>query len=92
MRHLPARAFDNGIYVVAVNQAGPNVDGLDFPGLAMVLDPLGKVTAKHIGGEGMLVADLSADHLNKVRSHRMQNFLPYRRPGVYARPVEKMQG
>lgn len=87
MRHLCARAFDNGVYVVAVNQSGENNDGLDFPGLAMVFDPLGRVTAKHSGGEGMLVADLSAEHFNKVRGHRMRYFLPHRQPAVYEKPV-----
>ncbi len=87
MRHLPARAFDNGLYVVAVNQAGSNKAGLDFPGLALVLDPLGKQVACLRDGEGMLVADLDAAHLNAIRGHRMRYFLPRRRASLYAEPV-----
>ena len=32
MRHLTARAFDNGVFVVACNQAGENGEGSSFPG------------------------------------------------------------
>jgi hypothetical protein len=31
----------------------------------------------------MLVADLTTDRINHVRSHRMRYFLPHRRPGLY---------
>ena len=84
MRHLPARAFDNGVYVVACNQTGNNQSGLNFPGLSVILDPSGRVIKKYTGGkEHMIVADLKADELKKVRGHRMRYFLPNRRPDVY---------
>jgi N-carbamoylputrescine amidase len=84
MRHLPARAFDNGLYVVACNQTGNNQSGLNFPGLSVILDPAGRVIKKNIGGkEDMIVADLKADELEKVRGHRMRYFLPNRRPELY---------
>jgi len=88
MRHLPARAFDNGVFVVACNQAGDNGAGLAFPGLAAAIGPDGRVIAAEAGGrEGLLVADLDAGRLAAVRSHPMRYFLPHRRPDMY-RPAE----
>jgi N-carbamoylputrescine amidase len=84
MRHLPARAFDNGLYVVACNQTGNNQSGLNFPGLSVILDPAGRIIKKNTGAkEGMVVADLKAEELEKVRGHRMRYFLPNRRPDLY---------
>ncbi len=84
MRHLSARAFDNGLYVIACNQTGDNQNKLKFPGLAVVLDPGGRILKKDTSGnENMLVADLKADELEKVRGHRMRYFLPNRRPDLY---------
>jgi N-carbamoylputrescine amidase len=84
MRHLPARAFDNGLYVVACNQTGNNQIGLNFPGVSVILDPAGRIIKKNTGGkEDMIVADLKADELEKVRGHRMRYFLPNRRPNLY---------
>ena len=84
MRHLPARAFDNGLYVVACNQTGDNQNGLNFPGLTVILDPAGRIITKDTGGkENLVVADLKAEELEKVRGHRMRYFLPNRRPDLY---------
>ncbi len=84
MRHLPARAFDNGLYVVACNQTGNNQSGLEFPGLAVVLDPAGRIVKKDVGGrENMITADLKAGVLKRIRGHRMRYFLPHRRPDLY---------
>ncbi len=83
MRHLPARAFDNGVFVVACNQAGDNGEGLVFPPLAVVLGPDGRVLAKQKEAEQMLVVDLLAEDLAAVRKHRMRYFLPRRRPEIY---------
>jgi N-carbamoylputrescine amidase len=84
MRHLPARAFDNSLYVVACNQTGDNQAGLDFPGLAVILDPAGRIVGKDIDGkENIIIADLKAEKLAAVRGHRMRYFLPNRRPDLY---------
>ena len=84
MRHLPARAFDNGLFVVACNQCGENSAGLQFPGTGMVISPSGEVIEKNTSGnEGMIVADLKAEDLEKVRNHKMRYFLPNRRPEMY---------
>ena len=71
---------------MACNQTGDNRNGLLFPGNAVVLSPSGEVLETLLTGEsGMLVADLAADQIRHVRSHRMRYFLPNRRPGLYRR-------
>jgi len=84
LRHLPARAFDNGLFVVACNQCGKNGQGLDFPGLALALGPAGHIMAADVSGhEGLLVLDLKKNALEGVRRHPMRYFLPNRRPELY---------
>jgi N-carbamoylputrescine amidase len=84
MRHLPARAFDNGVFIVACNQTGPNGSGLTFPGLAVILGPDGRVLAETTAGtDGLLIADLASEDLAAVRQHPMRYFLPRRRPDLY---------
>jgi len=84
MRHLPARAFDNGVFVVACNAVGDNAAGLDFPGVALVIGPDGRVLAERCAGdEGLLMADLDAHALEAVRRHPMRYFLPNRRDRLY---------
>jgi N-carbamoylputrescine amidase len=84
MRHLTARAYDNGVFVVACNQTGDNNDGLEFPGLAFALNPSGEVINEDISGdEGILIVDLTAAELVHVRENRMRYFFPNRRPELY---------
>ena len=83
-RHLPARAFDNGLFVVACNQTGGNGEGLEFPGVAVAIGPGGQILAQDISGqEGLLCVDLKRADLEAVRGHRMRYFLPNRRPDLY---------
>lgn len=84
MRHLPARAFDNGIFVAACNQVGGNGNGLEFPGIAVVIGPDGRILHQYVADqEGLLLFEFKAALLNSVRRHRMRYFLPYRRPDAY---------
>jgi len=84
MRHLPARAFDNGIYILACNQTGDNNEGLNFPGISIIIGPSGEVINKDISGqEALLIADIKAEELENIRKHRMRYFLPNRRPEIY---------
>lgn len=93
MRHLTARAFDNSLFIVACNQAGDNGKGLDFPGIAVIIGPSGEVIEKNISGkESMVVLDLKAQDLNRVREHRMRYFLPNRRPELYYGAERKDKG
>lgn len=80
MRHLPARAFDNGLFIIACNLCGDNGCGLSFPGVAVVLGPSGNIITSYAGtDEQMLVTDLTAADLDAVRGHSMRYFLPHRR-------------
>jgi N-carbamoylputrescine amidase len=84
MRHLPARAYDNGIFIVACNQTGSNGNGLRFPGNALVSDPSGNILDKKLDdSEGLLVVNLEGTALEHVRGHRMRYFLTNRRPELY---------
>lgn len=84
MRHLPARAYDNGLFVVACNQCGKNGKGLSFPGVGVVLNPAGEMIESYAGvDDHMMMVDLKAADLKKVRSHKMRYFLPNRRPEIY---------
>lgn len=84
MRHLPARAFDNALFVVACNPVGITDGGLSFPGVALVLGPDGREVAAYEGDqEHILHAELDADLLHRVRGHRMRYFLSRRRPELY---------
>lgn len=83
-RHLPARAFDNGLFIVACNQSGVSGGGLDFPGLAVAYGPDGKLIGSDLTGkEGLLITTLLSADLAHVRDHRMRYFLPQRRPQLY---------
>ncbi|HID22618.1 MAG TPA: hypothetical protein EYP14_09480 [Planctomycetaceae bacterium] len=83
-RHLPARAYDNGLFVVACNQTGDNGQGLRFPGVAMAVGPDGRaICQRRQDSEGLMIADLKCADLQRVRSHRMRFFLPHRRGDLY---------
>lgn len=85
MRHLPARAYDNAMFVIAVNPTGDNGCGLSFPGLAMVIAPDGNVLESRLADaeETMLIADLPGTMIDDIRGHRMRYFFPNRRADLY---------
>ena len=89
MRHLPARAYDNSVFIVACNQVGDNKNGLGFPGIAMAIGPSGNVIDKELtNDESMIIIDLRADDLYRVRNHQMRYFLPNQRPDLYKNHFE----
>ncbi|MFH1490214.1 MAG: nitrilase-related carbon-nitrogen hydrolase [Pseudomonadota bacterium] len=89
LRHLTGRAFDNSLFVVACNQVGTGRGPLSFPGVALILNPLGRIIKSYRGKEEkMIVADLAGDELKEVRGHRMKCFLPFRRPELYGKLTE----
>ena len=84
MRHLPARAYDNSIYVAAWNQIGENGRGLSFPGLSVVFAPSGKIVRQKIfQASGMMTVTFSEAVLKRVRENRMHYFLPNRRSDLF---------
>jgi len=91
MRHLPARAFDNGVFVVACNQVGKTEEGLSFPGVAVIFGPDGRLLAHYAGqDETLLFGDFEAGRLQDVRRHPMKYFLPKRRPEIYVNPPRQV--
>ena len=84
LRDLPARAFDNGIFIVACNQVGENGAGLLFPGVIIVLGPAGKILYQYTGNkEKMIIAGLKGSDLARIRTDTMRYFIRYRRPELY---------
>ena len=80
LRHLPARAYDNGVFLVACNQVGKPSNGFSFPGVAIVIGPDGHVISSYRGNEEkILFAELKAESLRNIRQHKMKYFLPQRR-------------
>lgn len=83
-RHLPARAYDNSVFVVACNQSGKNGKGLNFPGVALVIGPDGNILNQTLSEtEDMLFVELKGSDLRLVRKNRMHYFLPNRREDLF---------
>lgn len=79
-RHLTARAFDNAVFVAAVNQVGENGAGLKFPGISMMIGPDGFLADENIAHQNKIhtyMLDMSL--LEHIRTHKMRYFLPNRR-------------
>jgi N-carbamoylputrescine amidase len=79
MRHLPARAYDNSIFIVACNASGQNCAGLTFPALALALDPSGNLINKSYTQDELMVVDLKESAFDYVRKHEMRYFFANRR-------------
>jgi len=80
MKWLPARAYDNGVYVVFANAIGMDDDQLKN-GCSMVLDPFGDVLAEcRKLGDDIVTATLIPDKLTQAGGYR---YIKARRPGLY---------
>ena len=89
MRHLTARAYDNSVFVVACNQVGENGAGLNFPGVAMVMDPKGRVLVSRCGDADVVaIATLEAKEIERIRAKPLAYFLSQRRPEIYGEHPE----
>jgi len=85
MRWLPARAHDNGMFLVFSNGVGPDDDEIRT-GNAMILDPYGRIPAETIkAGDDMVVADLDPALLDNCTGRR---WITTRRPELYGPLVE----
>ena len=87
-RTFPARAIDNGVFLVAINACGPSPNS-DRPyygnPMVMIYNPLGQLVAAspdEAGDEVMVTADLDKNLLAERRSQGV--FHPrFRRPELY---------
>ncbi|HXK12308.1 MAG TPA: carbon-nitrogen hydrolase family protein [Vicinamibacteria bacterium] len=64
---LRARAIENLAYVLAPAQVGQHGGGRASHGQAMIVDPWGAVLAQVPDGEGVAVAELDFDRLDRLR-------------------------
>ncbi|RIJ43838.1 acyltransferase, partial [Maribellus luteus] len=80
MRWLPARAHDNGVFILFSNGVGED-DGEVRTGNAMILDPYGRVLAETDAlDEALVIADLDLDLLPTATGRR---WIRGRRPELY---------
>jgi predicted amidohydrolase len=88
MRWLPARAHDNGMFLVFANGVGPDDDEVRT-GNAMILDPYGRILTETCrAGDDMVVADLDASLRDRSTGVR---WMKARRPDLYG-PLTKPTG
>ena len=80
MRWLPARAYDNGLFLIYSNGVGID-DNEIRTGNAMILDPYGRILAETWkAGDDMVVADLDASLIEQSTGRR---WIVTRRPELY---------
>ncbi|GAB2559033.1 nitrilase family protein [Spirosoma aerophilum] len=80
MKWLPARAYDNGIYVVFANPIGMDDDQLKN-GCSMILDPFGDILAEcRALDNDIAIATCTPDKLEKSGGYRYRKA---RRPDLY---------
>lgn len=80
MKWLPARAYDNGVYVVFSNPIGMDDDQLKN-GCSMIIDPFGNVISEcRTLGDDITTATLDREGLTKAGGSR---YINARRPDLY---------
>jgi predicted amidohydrolase len=86
LRWLPARAHDNGLFLIFSNGVGLD-DGEVRTGNAMILDPYGAILAETWKAENdMVVAELDPALLDMCTGRR---WIKTRRPDLYAELAER---
>lgn len=81
LRWLPARAHDNGLFLIFANGVGQDADEIRT-GNAMILDPYGRILAETwAADDALVVADLDAGLRERSTGAR---WLRARRPELYA--------
>ncbi|MBW8724242.1 MAG: nitrilase family protein [Inquilinus limosus] len=86
MRWLPARAHDNGMFLLFSNGVGED-DGEVRTGNAMLLDPYGRILAETgVADDALVVADLDLDLLPLATGRR---WIRGRRPELYGLLTER---
>lgn len=80
MKWLPARAYDNAVYVVFANPIGMDDDQLKN-GCSMIIDPFGDIIAecRELGND-VVSSVLIPENLEKAGGHR---YIKARRPELY---------
>jgi len=80
MKWLPARAYDNAVYVVFANPIGMDDDQLKN-GCSMIIDPFGDVIAEcRVLGDDVVSAIVTPEKLTQAGGYR---YIKARRPDLY---------
>jgi predicted amidohydrolase len=80
MKWLPARAYDNGVYVIFSNPVGMDDDQLKN-GCSMIIDPFGDILAEcRSFDDSFVTALVTPEKLVKAGGHR---YIQARRPELY---------
>ena len=80
MKWLPARAYDNAVYVIFSNPIGMDDDQLKN-GCAMIIDPFGDILAEcRVLGDEVVTTLISPEKLTQAGGHR---YIKARRPDLY---------
>lgn len=77
---VPARAYENQIYLAYVNRCGHEAD-FEYCGLSGVIAPDGRDVARAGRGQSLILADIDLAALHRSREHN--TYLQDRRPGLY---------
>ena len=86
MKWLPARAYDNGVYVVFSNPIGMDDDQLKN-GCSMIIDPFGDILSEcRTLGNDIVTSTLTADKLEMAGGSR---YIKARRPDLYREIIGK---
>ena len=97
LRYLQARAYDNSVFFAVCNLIGENGTGSEFCGGLLVIDPKGQIVAEDFTNkEGMLIADLPSEQINKIRQEERKSmrdsfYLEYRRPELYGELIKELK-
>ena len=78
---VPARAYENQVFVAYTNRCGQEAD-LDYCGLSCVVGPDGSDLVRAGRGEELIFADLDLESL--TRSRQMNPYFTDRRPELYS--------
>lgn len=65
---LPARAYDNTLFVASCNMVGDNGSGTVFGGGACIIDVRGNVIAEDYSGKCTVTADLDPTDMERIRA------------------------
>ncbi len=84
MKWLPARAYDNGVYVIFSNPVGMDDDQLKN-GCSMIVDPFGDILAEcRTFDDSFVTATLTPEKLTQAGGYR---YLEARRPELYSHVI-----
>ncbi|PID79340.1 MAG: hypothetical protein CSB19_02480 [Clostridiales bacterium] len=82
-KYLPARAYDNQVFLFATNLTG-QLDGLTFSGGMMAVDPRGNIIYENYEAvERVAVIEIDENAVAKARRKVKVNYIARRRPELY---------